>query len=614
MKNYFRQLILTVCTMLTLSVCALAGPLDDTYLKAFGELPGTTLQKAVLYLPSDQNGLPHCGTPLKHDLQRDWSKLETATQKTLAKQVAAPVLLNKTTFISSGGHFRINYAASGADAPPLTDLNPANGVPDWVETVAQTFEQVRAAYVAMGYRPAPTVAGAPYDIYLLDLAPQSLYGQTTSAVSLGSAGFTNAYSSYIEIDNDYLNTLYTGATGGPYSATQSLQATAAHEYHHAIQYGYNIFFDVWFAEATSTWYEDELFDGVNQLYNYVPNWFGNSSLSLNTPTNGATGGGYGRWIFNRYLAEQHGTGVIKSAWDTLATLNSPDNSSDIPMLPVLENLLTSPFNSSLDSDFTGFARRVYLRNWSSHVSDISRIHSYAPVAIVSSYPAGSLTSLVHYSFEFYKFTPSAAIPTLSLFVNKSSGIRTALFKKAAGTISEISLSSSGSYSVPGFGSLNPVSDEVVLLVVNGTGTDNHQASFSTSGTPASVIEPVPGTTGGTTVVGTGGGGGGSCFIATAAYGSYLHPQVQVLRQFRDEWLLTNAPGRAFVTAYYRFSPPLADFIAQHEVLKLLVRLLLAPLILMVGNLLLTAVLCLSMLCLVILKIYRRSHVQTSLGI
>lgn len=75
------------------------------------------------------------------------------------------------------------------------------------------------------------------------------------------------------------------------------------------------------------------------------------------------------------------------------------------------------------------------------------------------------------------------------------------------------------------------------------------------------------------------GSSSNCFIATAAYGSFLEPEVVTLRQFRDRWLLTNRPGQAFVSWYYRVSPPVADRIATNNLLKALVRAALGPVVL-----------------------------------
>lgn len=71
-----------------------------------------------------------------------------------------------------------------------------------------------------------------------------------------------------------------------------------------------------------------------------------------------------------------------------------------------------------------------------------------------------------------------------------------------------------------------------------------------------------------------------CFIATAAFGFYSAPQVQLLREFRDRYLLTNPPGKAFVAWYYNHGPRGAQFINAHPWLKLPVRVALLPLIAM----------------------------------
>jgi len=69
-----------------------------------------------------------------------------------------------------------------------------------------------------------------------------------------------------------------------------------------------------------------------------------------------------------------------------------------------------------------------------------------------------------------------------------------------------------------------------------------------------------------------------CFIATAAYGSKFEPAVVLLRAFRDKYLLSNALGQRLVAFYYKESPPIAAFIAQNEILKALVRVILTPVV------------------------------------
>lgn len=71
-----------------------------------------------------------------------------------------------------------------------------------------------------------------------------------------------------------------------------------------------------------------------------------------------------------------------------------------------------------------------------------------------------------------------------------------------------------------------------------------------------------------------------CFIATAAYGTPMAEEIQILREFRDEYLLTNPLGQGLVDLYYTVSPPIADFITDHPSLKPIVRVGLMPIVAM----------------------------------
>ncbi|MBA7691811.1 hypothetical protein ES703_100365 [subsurface metagenome] len=65
--------------------------------------------------------------------------------------------------------------------------------------------------------------------------------------------------------------------------------------------------------------------------------------------------------------------------------------------------------------------------------------------------------------------------------------------------------------------------------------------------------------------------GNGCFIATASYGTSTAAEIDTLRAFRDEVLLQNSLGSQLVAIYYEVSPPVADFISEHEGLRTLVR-------------------------------------------
>lgn len=69
-----------------------------------------------------------------------------------------------------------------------------------------------------------------------------------------------------------------------------------------------------------------------------------------------------------------------------------------------------------------------------------------------------------------------------------------------------------------------------------------------------------------------------CFIATAAWGTPMATEVKYLRRFRDQILLPSPLGHQLVETYYRLSPNLAAYIADHDGLRTLVRALLRPLV------------------------------------
>lgn len=195
----------------------------------------------------------------------------------------------------------VHYVRTTSDAPSLADAD-SDGVPDYVQTALDVLTHVHDSYLEAGYRepkPDGTRGGnSKIDVYLGDLGSRGIYGYCTSDDPTPiSAPYTDRWA-YCALDNDFARDEF--PTNTP---LENLQVTVAHEYFHATQYAYDRYEDAWFLEATATWAEDEMYDGVNDNVQYLR---AGPMSKPRTPMD-TFGGGYhyGTWIFFRYLTERY---------------------------------------------------------------------------------------------------------------------------------------------------------------------------------------------------------------------------------------------------------------------------------------------------------------------
>jgi hypothetical protein len=206
----------------------------------------------------------------------------------------------------------VHWVTAGAERVNLTDSD-ADALPDYVETVYATVAQVWSYQTgAMGYRKplpdggTPTDAANPsarIDIYLADLGGRDLYGY---CVPEGSPT-ARQLPGYCVLDNDYSRKQYRIAP------IDALRATAAHEFFHAIQFGYDVAEDIWFMEGTATWIEDEVYDSINDNVQYLPTSairFPRRPADLSVESHR-----YGSFLLFKYASERLGRNVVRQFWE-----------------------------------------------------------------------------------------------------------------------------------------------------------------------------------------------------------------------------------------------------------------------------------------------------------
>ena len=222
------------------------------------------------------------------------------------------IQLSGTTQTLDTPHFRIHYTFEGSDA--ITQ--------SYLDAVALTVEEVWSIEIEqMGWPPPPQdgVLGGDnrYDVYLVDLigsgegalgyaSPESIVGDNPNTTEVVEE---YAGTSYLAVENDFDD-----VSGG--TAISLMRATFAHEFHHAIQFGYDVNDDHdWYYEATATWMETAAVTKDEDGTGYVSYTYEYPELCFGTETDPGDGQMmYGEWPFIQMLVDMYGDTAVRELW------------------------------------------------------------------------------------------------------------------------------------------------------------------------------------------------------------------------------------------------------------------------------------------------------------
>ncbi|MDE2732995.1 MAG: DUF6055 domain-containing protein, partial [Gemmatimonadota bacterium] len=167
----------------------------------------------------------------------------------------------------------------------------------------------------LGYNPPPSDnglgGGEEYDVYVIDLGHGGC-GFSTPIYGCAYRGSSNAVThSHLEIDNNFTDPSYVQTRG-----LDALRVTIAHEFHHAIQFGYYADREgSWWQESTSTWIEEVAYPHIDDYLQYLPHFLSIPHRALNSNAN--TSHTYGSAIFSHFLDQHYGRDLNRLIWEEL---------------------------------------------------------------------------------------------------------------------------------------------------------------------------------------------------------------------------------------------------------------------------------------------------------
>jgi hypothetical protein len=276
------------------------------------------------------------------------------------------------------------------------------------------------------------------DVYLANIGSDGVYGYcSTDDPELYDFNGRDDLSAYCVLDNDYAEEVFDNL-----EPEQNMQVTAAHEFFHAIQFAYDYFEDAWFMEGTAAWVEDEIYDTVNDNYQYLdesPLTQPGTSLDR---TNGSSlfMNRYGTWIFWRYLSEAFSDApqtsnpeTIKDIWELAdAAPGAPDNYSiqavaryaaanGTSFRNVMGGFAASAFApETFFEEGTGYLDWLVMNGW--NVSGGGRPPLSLNKILSTATPSGRKSKeLDHLASAYFAFSPAGSVPETSMLKLKVNG-------------------------------------------------------------------------------------------------------------------------------------------------------------------------------------------------
>jgi hypothetical protein len=189
----------------------------------------------------------------------------------------------------------------------------------WVTRTMDVMKKTWGREVAeLGYQPpvrdARRGGNGKFDVYLKDIGGSGLFGYCAPEFRTKDSRWRA--SGYCVLDDDFARSQF------HQRPIVSLKATAAHEFFHAIQFGYDYAEDAWFMEATATWMEERVFDSVDDNRRYLRDGqLGRPQLPLDIFEDFGLAH-YGNWVFFEYLSHRFDNTVVRTAWDRAAAVGA----------------------------------------------------------------------------------------------------------------------------------------------------------------------------------------------------------------------------------------------------------------------------------------------------